>query len=70
MIALLVALMLTGLLLVIVVYVLGFRLGGDSGMTQVQRVRMEAAQAERHLHDLTRQAFIAMAEEAQRRQDR
>jgi hypothetical protein len=31
-------------------------------------VRLEAAHAERRLHDLTRQAFVAMAEHVERRQ--
>lgn len=48
-------------------YLLGFRLGGHSWIAETQRVRREAAVAERDLHDLTRQAFVAMAEEAERR---
>jgi hypothetical protein len=31
------------------------------------RVRTEAAEAERALHEVTRTAFVAMSEEAQRR---
>jgi len=69
-IALVVALVLTGLVLITVVYLLGFRLGGDHGRVELHRVRMEAAHAERQLHDLTRQAFVSMAEQAQRRDRR
>jgi hypothetical protein len=48
-------------------YLLGFRLGSHSWISEAHRVRAEAAVAERQLHDLTRQAFVAMAEEAERR---
>ena len=48
-------------------FLLGFRLGGQSWLTELQEVRAEAAAAERQLHDLTRSAFVAMAEEAERR---
>jgi hypothetical protein len=47
------------------VFLLGFRLGGGHWKDRLSQVRMEGAQAERQLHDLTRQAFVAMAEEAQ-----
>ena len=49
------------------IYLLGFRLGGVHAQEELLRVRLEAAAAERRLHDLTRQAFTAMAEESQRR---
>lgn len=55
------------LTIVILTFLLGFRLGGQSWITEAHRVRAEAAAAERQLHDLTRSAFVAMAEEAQRR---
>ena len=48
------------------VFLLGFRLGGDRWQSELTRVRLEAAHAERQLHDLTRQAFISMAEHAER----
>ncbi len=51
----------------IVVFLLGFRLGGDHWQQELARVQLEAAQAERRLHDLTRQAFVAMAQAAERR---
>lgn len=56
-------------LVVVLVYLLGFRLGSQSWIGELQRVRAEAAQAERQLHELTRSAFLAMAEavEEQRR---
>ncbi len=47
-------------------YLLGFRLGGESWRNEVDRVHHEAARAERQIHDLTRQAFVAMTEEADR----
>jgi len=55
------------LLLISVMYVLGFHVGGEHWLSELTRVRMEAAQAERRLHDLTRQAFVAMAEHVERR---
>ena len=48
-------------------FLLGFRVGGNSWLSEAQRVKAEAAAAERQLHELTRSAFVAMAEEAQRR---
>jgi hypothetical protein len=50
-----------------IAFVLGFRRGGQSWIAEVQRVRAEAAVAERQLHDITRAAFVAMAEEAESR---
>ena len=64
---LLVGLVLGFLVVAVLVYLLGFRLGGQSGISELQRVRAEAAEAERQLHDLTRSAFVAMAEAAERR---
>lgn len=46
-------------------FVFGFRLGGPSWIAEAQRVRAEAAAAQRQLHEITRAAFIAMAEEAE-----
>ena len=54
-------------LVVVLTFLLGFRLGGHSWIAEAQRVRAEAAVAERQLHDLTRAAFVAMAEEAETR---
>lgn len=52
-------------------FLLGFRIGGEHWLGELTRVRMEAADAERQLHHLTREAFMAMAEHAQsRRTDR
>lgn len=64
---LLVALVVGFLLVAVLIFLLGFRLGGQSGISELQRVRAEAAEAERQLHDLTRSAFVAMAEAAERR---
>jgi len=47
-------------------FLLGFRLGGEHWQEQVLQVRHEGAQASRQMHELTRQAFVAMAEEADR----
>lgn len=57
-------------LLATAIFLLGFRLGGEHWQRELLRVRSTAAQAQRQLHDLTRQAFVAMAEEAQRRRGR
>ena len=67
MIALAVLLAFTVTLVVVLVYLLGFRLGGQSWISEAHRVRAQAAAAERELHDLTRSAVVAMAEEAERR---
>ena len=50
------------LILVGIAYLLGFRLGSEDATDELARVRLEAARAERQIHDLTRQAFISMAE--------
>ena len=47
--------------------VLSFRVGRSRGFGEIFHVRMQAAQARRRMHDLTREAFEAMAEEAERR---
>jgi hypothetical protein len=52
------------------VFLLGFRLGGSHWQTELTQVRLEAAQAERQLHELTREAFVAMAERIEDRQQR
>jgi hypothetical protein len=49
-------------------YLLGFRLGGESTRSEITRIKLEAAQSERQLHDLTRQAFVAMAKHVEQRQ--
>lgn len=51
-------------------YLLGFQLGGRSWQTELLRVKQEAAQAERRLHELTLSGFQAMAEEVERRRGR
>lgn len=70
MIVAVVALALVSVTLMVVVYLLGFQLGGTSWIGELGRVRTQAADARRQLHDLTRQAFVAMAEEVERRQGR
>ena len=54
---------LVGIVLAIVAsFLLGFRLGGSHWQTRLIRTQMQAASARRQLHDLTRQAFVAMAD--------
>lgn len=52
-------------LVVALMFVLGFRPGGQSWIAEAQCVPAVAAAAERQLHDITRAAFVAMAEEAE-----
>ncbi len=52
--------------LVVAVYLVGFRMGGEEPMSALTQVQVEAAHAAREMHDLTRSAFVAMAEEAER----
>ena len=47
---------------VIGVFRLGFQVGGRRWQSELRRTRFEAARAERQLHDLTREAFVAMAD--------
>ncbi len=65
-----------GLLIVIVVqllglalsfFLLGFKTGVSHWQNELLQVRAEAARASREMHSLTREAFIAIAEEAERR---
>ena len=57
------------LLIVAAVYLLGFRLGGDHWQSELGRVRIEAEQAQRRLHDVAREAFVAMSEHVARRNE-
>ena len=50
-------------------FVLGFQVGGRFWQSQLQRTRFDAARAERQLHDLTREAFVAMADHAEDRSE-
>ena len=45
---------------------LGFRVGGEEWQREALRVRQDGVGASRELHELTRRAFVAMAEEADR----
>ena len=67
MVVLIIFLLLSVSVIVTLTFLLGFRLGGQSWISEANRVRTEAATAERQLHELTRSAFVAMAEEAERR---
>lgn len=64
MIALTLLVLMLLVLLAGVTYLLGFRLGGSHWQQELGRVRSESAQAGRDMHQLTRAAFVAMAEEA------
>jgi hypothetical protein len=66
MIELAIALLISLLIVSALIFCLGFRFGGRHWKSELHDVRIEAARARRQLHDLTRQAFVAMAEEAQR----
>lgn len=48
-------------------FLLGFRLGGSHWQNRLLETQIESAKARRQLHDLTRNAFVAMAEYAERR---
>jgi hypothetical protein len=64
-----------GLVVILSVIVLGlsgallreFRVGSDQSRAELSQVRRDANQERRRLHDLTREAFVAMSEEAERR---
>lgn len=64
---LVICLVATTLTIVVLAFLLGFRLGGESWFVESQRIKAEAAASERELHSLTRAAFVAMADEASRR---
>ena len=66
MIALLLLALILLTMLLTTLFLLGFRIGGEHWQEQVLQVRHEAAHASRQMHELTRQAFVAMAEEADR----
>ena len=51
----------------VLMFLLGFRLGGEHWHARLTRVRLETAEAERKLHDLTRDAFVAMTDAAETR---
>lgn len=63
---------LTGLALSIVagVSVMSYRVGRSKGFGEIFHIRMEAAQARRRMHDLTRRAFTTMSEAAESVRDR
>lgn len=54
------------LVLLTAVFMVGVRIGGRFWQSELQRTRFEAARAHRRLHDLTREAFVTMAEHAER----
>jgi uncharacterized membrane protein YciS (DUF1049 family) len=66
MVFLLVVILIAGLAAAL--FLLGFRLGGESTQGELARIRVEAAQAERRLRELTRQVFVAMSEHLERNQ--
>lgn len=50
-------------------YLLGYRIGGQQWQTRLDQVRAEGAEASRQMHDLTREAFVAMADYALQRRN-
>jgi hypothetical protein len=70
MIALFLLLVLASGLLLGVTFLLGFRVGGSSLQEELANVRLEAAEAQRRMRDLSRQAFVSIAEEMERRSQR
>jgi hypothetical protein len=57
----------TLLVLVTAVFLLGFRIGSSAWRAELDQVRTDSILAAREMHDLTRQAFVAMATAAERR---
>jgi hypothetical protein len=53
-----------GLVTLVSVAVVSFRVGRARGFGEIFHVRMEAAHARRRMHDLTRDAFVAISEAA------
>lgn len=47
-------------------YLIGYLLGSHGWRAKLDQVRAESREAERQLHDLTRDAFVAMSEQALR----
>ena len=47
-------------------FVAGYLVGDETARYSIKDERMHLIEAERQMHDLTRQAFIAMAEAAER----
>jgi hypothetical protein len=50
-------------------YLLGFRVGGQHWQSRLDEVRTESAEASRQMHNLTREAFVAMADYALQRRN-
>ena len=67
MIVLLLVIAVLVVLVVATIFLLGFRLGGEHWQSELARVRLQAAQAERQLHNLAREAFVSMAEAVEER---
>lgn len=56
--------------LLLVGCLLGIQLGGRQYGEQVLQVRLESANVQRRLHDLTREAFVVLSEAAEGRRGR
>lgn len=69
MLILVVAFMGVIVLLAVAAYLLGFRIGGQHWRTRLDEVRAESAEASRQMHDLTREAFVAMTDYALQRRN-
>ncbi|HLX87418.1 MAG TPA: hypothetical protein VKR22_02995 [Acidimicrobiales bacterium] len=67
MLALFVTLAAVGVFFMVVAwFLLGFQLGGSHWQGRLLETQLETAKARRQLYDLTRQAFVAMADHALR----
>ncbi len=53
--------------MIAVAVLLGFRLAAPERDHELLRVRTQAAEAARRMHDLTREAFVAMTEHVEQR---
>lgn len=53
----------------VLVYLLGFRMGGEHWQSELANVRSESASAAHQMHTLTRAAFEAMADHTDRRRE-
>ena len=67
MLILLLALLGAIVLAVLLAFLLGFRVGGHEWRTRLDQVRAESADASRQMHQMTREAFVAMADYALKR---
>lgn len=60
------SLLVLSVLIITLVYLLGFRLGADKRSGRLLELQRHSRQAEREIQALTRSAFVVMAERAMR----